>query len=326
MKGVIIILNKIIVSQLEQWVEENRSHIILGETAKYIPALAEQDPNQLGICIMDHLGDVYFAGDTANTFTLQSISKILTFIAVCHHHGIEHVLDIVDVEPTGESFNSIIPFEIHRPGKPFNPLINAGAIKVSSILPGETTQDKYNYLVNFLEQFIDNKLEMDEEVYQSEWKTAHRNRALAYYLKESNQLELEVEDALDIYIRQCSISISLENLAKIGLIISYDGFDPVNKKQIFSSEVARIAKVLMVTCGMYNSSGKFAAYVGIPAKSGVSGGILAAVPPKWHSAEENFRNGCGIAVFSPAIDSSGNSAAGTMLLKHIAKEWDFSIF
>ncbi len=319
-------LNKIILSQLEQWVEENRSHTILGEPAQYIPALAKQDPNQLGICIMDHQGDTYFAGDTDKSFTLQSISKILAFIALCKHHGIDHALEMVDVEPTGESFNSIIPFEIHRPGKPFNPLINAGAIKVSSLLPGETTQDKFEYLLTFLEELTQTKLSIDEEIYQSEWDTAHRNRALAYYLKESDQLELEVDEALEIYIRQCSIKFSLEELAKVGLIIAYDGYDPVRKKQLFPKEVARIAKVLMVTCGMYNSSGKFAAYVGIPAKSGVSGGILASVPPKWHSEEESFRNGCGIAVFSPAIDINGNSTAGTMLLKHISSEWDFSIF
>ncbi|MGN1400729.1 MAG: glutaminase [Bacillus sp. (in: firmicutes)] len=319
-------LNQIILSQLQQWVDENRSHTVLGEPAQYIPALAKQDPNQLGICIMDHQGETYLAGDTDVTFTLQSISKILAFMALCHHDGIDKVLEHVDVEPTGEAFNSIIPFEIHRPGKPFNPLINAGAIKVSAMLPGETPADKYDYLLNFLEVLVEKRLTMDEEVYESEWKTAHRNRALAYYLKESNQLDIEVEEALDIYLRQCSICITLEDLAKIGLIIAYDGYDPVRKKQIFSEEVARITKVLMVTCGMYNSSGKFAAYVGVPAKSGVSGGILASVPPKWHSASDSFRNGCGIAVFSPSIDISGNSTAGTMLLKHISKKWDFSIF
>lgn len=318
--------NPIILEQLETWVEENRSHTILGATAKYIPALANQDPNQLGICIIDHEGEIYEAGDVDGEFTLQSVSKILSFIAACDHHGLDYVLERVNVEPTGEAYNSIIPFEIHRPNKPFNPLINAGAITVSAILPGETVAEKYENLLAFLEKFIGKRLSMDVEVYQSEWKTAHRNRALAYYLAESNQLELEVEEALEIYIRQCSICITLQDLAKIGIIIAFDGFDPILQKQIFSKEVARVAKVLMVTCGMYNSSGEFAAHVGIPAKSGVSGGILAAVPPKWHSDELAFRRGCGIAVFSPAIDSVGNSTAGTMLLKQISKEWDFSIF
>ncbi|MEW9501148.1 glutaminase [Jeotgalibacillus marinus] len=311
---------------LQQWVEENHSHTMLGETAKYIPALAEQDKNQLGICIMDFDGDTYKAGDTEVTFTLQSISKIISFIALCHFKGLDFVLDKVDVEPTGESFNSIIPFEIHRPGKPFNPLINAGAITVSSMLPGDTVDEKYERFIAFVEGMIGHRLHLDEDVYQSEWKTAHRNRALAYYLKESNLLDLDVEEALDIYIRQCSICIGLEDLAKIGLVIAHDGYDPITERQIFSNDVARIAKVLMVTCGMYNSSGKFAAHVGIPAKSGVSGGIIAAVPPKWHSDEKAFRKGCGIAVFGPAIDANGNSTAGTMLLRQISTEWDFSIF
>ncbi|KIL53162.1 glutaminase [Jeotgalibacillus campisalis] len=312
--------------QLQLWVEENRSHTMLGATAQYIPALAEQEPNQLGICIMDYDGDTYLAGETDVNFTLQSVSKIISFVALCHFKGMDFVLDKVDVEPTGEAFNSIIPFEIHRPGKPFNPLINAGAITVASMLPGDTPDEKFERFILFVEGMIGRRLELNEEVYQSEWKTAHRNRALAYYLKESNLLELDVEEALEIYIRLCSISIGLKDLSKIGLVIAHDGYDPVEKQQIFSSDVARIAKVLMVTCGMYNSSGKFAAHVGLPAKSGVSGGILASVPPKWHSEEKAFRKGCGIAVFGPAIDAHGNSAAGTMLLRQLSAEWDLSIF
>ncbi|RSK29131.1 glutaminase A [Bacillus sp. HMF5848] len=307
--------------QLVHMVEENRSHTILGNTAQYIPALANQDPNQLGILLMGAQGDMLMAGDTDVSFTLQSISKIISFISVCQEYGLEHVLEKVDVEPTGEAFNSIIPFEIHRPGKPFNPLINAGAITVSAMLPGNSTDEKFQNLIEFIESFIGEQLELDEDVYISEKETAHRNRALAYYLKESNLLELEVEEALDIYLKQCSINITLKQLARIGLIIAYNGKDPITKKDVFSSDVARLAKVLMVTCGMYNASGKFAAHVGIPAKSGVSGGILAAVPPQCHREA-----GYGIAVYSPSIDVSGNSAAGTMLLKQLSSMFNFSIF
>ncbi|KIL49232.1 glutaminase [Jeotgalibacillus soli] len=195
----------------------------------------------------------------------------------------------------------------------------------SHTMLGETVEQKYEGFLSFIETLIGHRLEMDHKVFQSELETSHRNRALAYYLKDSMLLELEVEEALDIYIRQCSICIGLKDLAKIGLVIAHDGADPITKKLIFAKDIARIAKVLMVTCGMYNSSGKFAAHVGIPAKSGVSGAILAAVPPKWH-LEEAFRNGCGIAVFAPAIDPHGNSTAGTMLLRRISAEWNFSIF
>jgi glutaminase len=311
---------------LEEMVEENRSHIVLGQTVQYIPALANKNPNQLGICMATSSGEFLTAGDFNCAFTLQSISKILTFIYVCDHYGLDYVLEKVDVEPTGEAFNSIIPFEIHRPGKPFNPLINAGAIIVSSMLPGQTTMERYEGFLAFLENLIGFKPTIDEEVYDSEWRTAHRNRALAYYLKESNLLKLEVDEALEIYIRQCSICMSLQDLAKIGLILAYEGQHPLTHIQHFSKDIAQIAKVLMVTCGMYNSSGKFAAHVGIPAKSGVSGGILAAAPPKCGVVPGCVQSGYGIAVYSPAIDLSGNSTAGTMLLKQLSKTYNFSIF
>ena len=312
--------------QLEAWVEENKGHVILGTTAQYIPELGKADPGKLGICMLDEDGNYYCAGDTDEKFTLQSISKALTFIVLSCHYGLEFVLERVDVEPTGEAFNSIIPFEIHRPNKPFNPFINAGAITVSSLLPGRTSQKKYEYLISFLEKLVGHPLEMDRDVYNSEWQTSHRNRALAYYLKEAGFLEIEVEEALDIYIRQCSIQVSTQDLALIGLIIAYDGYNPITGEKFFSEEIAQVAKVLMVTCGMYNSSGNFAAHVGIPAKSGVSGGILAAVPPKLHSQTNEFRAGAGIGVYGPAIDVAGNSAAGTMMLRQISKEWDLSIF
>ncbi|MGM0896757.1 MAG: glutaminase [Bacillota bacterium] len=318
--------NPRITEQLEAWVKENKGHAVLGTTAQYIPALGKVDPGKLGICMIDEDGNYYCAGDTDTEFTLQSISKALTFLALSHHYGLEFVLERVDVEPTGEAFNSIVPFEIHRPNKPFNPFINAGAITISSLLPGQNAQKKFDYLKGFLEELLGHSIEIDKEVYDSEWATSHRNRALAYYLKEANFLELEVEEALDIYISQCSIKVSVKDLALLGLILAYDGYNPVTKKKHFSEEIAQVTKVLMVTCGMYNSSGNFAAHVGIPAKSGVSGGIMGAVPPKLHSQTYEFRAGAGIGVYGPAIDVQGNSAAGTMMLRQISKEWDLSIF
>ncbi|MFC4713227.1 glutaminase A [Planococcus dechangensis] len=315
-----------ITEQLEAWVNDNKGHAVLGTTAQYIPALGKVDPGKLGICMIDEDGNYYCAGDTDVEFTLQSISKALTFVALSHHYGLEFVLERVDVEPTGEAFNSIVPFEIHRPNKPFNPFINAGAITISSLLPGQNAQKKFAYLKGFLEELLGHPLEIDKEVYDSEWATSHRNRALAYYLKEAKFLELEVEEALDIYISQCSIKVSVKDLALLGLILAYDGYNPITKVKHFSEEIAQVTKVLMVTCGMYNSSGNFAAHVGIPAKSGVSGGIMGAVPPKLHSQTYEFRAGAGIGVYGPAIDVQGNSAAGTMMLRQISKEWDLSIF
>lgn len=224
------------------------------------------------------------AGEWNVPFTLQSISKVISFIAACMNRGISYVLDRVDVEPTGDAFNSIIRLEIHKPGKPFNPMINAGAITVASLLPGETAHDKLEYLFSVFEKLIGKRPHVHEEVFRSEWQTAHRNRALAYYLKETNFLEADVEETLEVYLKQCAMEGTTEDIALIGLILAHDGYHPIRREQVIPKDVAKLAKALMLTCGMYNASGKYAAFVGVPAKSGVSGGIMALVP---QAPEEN---------------------------------------
>lgn len=265
------------------------------------------------------------AGEWNVPFTLQSISKVISFIAACMNRGISYVLDRVDVEPTGDAFNSIIRLEIHKPGKPFNPMINAGAITVASLLPGETAHDKLEYLFSVFEKLIGKRPHIHEEVFRSEWQTAHRNRALAYYLKETNFLEADVEETLEVYLKQCAMEGTTEDIALIGLILAHDGYHPIRREQVIPKDVAKLAKALMLTCGMYNASGKYAAFVGVPAKSGVSGGIMALVPPSARR-EQPFHNGCGIGIYGPAIDEYGNSLTGGMPLKHIAQEWELSIF
>nr|WP_264740022.1 glutaminase [Cytobacillus firmus] len=312
-------------NSLNEWVAYYRSFAAEGKCAAYIPALAKTNPSELGICIIGPDGTVIKLGDWNVFFTLQSISKVISFMAACIGRSISYVLERVDVEPTGDPFNSIIRLEMHKPGKPFNPMINAGAITVSSLLPGDSPQNKIEFLFKLLENMLGRRPAINEEVFQSEWKTAHRNRALAYYLKETGFLELEVEEALEVYLKQCSIEVNTEDIAMIGLILAHDGCHPIRKEQLIPKEVARLTKSLMLTCGMYNSSGKFAAFVGIPAKSGVSGGIMALVPPR-NRHEVPFQDGCGIGIYGPAIDEFGNSLAGVMLLRHMAENWDLSIF
>ncbi len=314
------------IDNLEDWVIHYRSLATEGQTASYIPALAKVNPSQLGICIVGPNGTMIKSGDWEVSFTLQSISKVISFIAACLERGISYVLERVDVEPTGDAFNSIIRLEMHKPGKPFNPMINAGAITVASLLPGESVEKKLESLYILLEKLVGKRPTINEEVFQSEWQTAHRNRALAHYLKETGFLETEVEEALEIYFKQCSIEVTTEDIAMIGLVLAQDGYHPMRKEQILPKEVARITKALMLTCGMYNASGKFAAFVGIPAKSGVSGGIMVSAPPRGRSRELPFPDGCGIGIYGPAIDVYGNSTSGSMLLKHIAQRWDLNIF
>ncbi|NRD78948.1 glutaminase [Bacillus sp. BRMEA1] len=310
---------------LDEWVSHFRTYAAEGKTANYIPALGKANLSDLGICIAKPNGQVIKSGEWQVNFTLQSISKVISFIAACTSRGISYVLDRVDVEPTGDPFNSIVRLEIHKPGKPFNPMINAGAITVASLLPGDTSISKLEIVYQLIETMIGKRATMNEEVFQSEWQTANRNRALAYYLKETGFLEAEVEETLEVYLKLCALEMNTEDIALIGMILANDGYHPIQNVQIFPKEVARLTKALMLTCGMYNASGKFAAFVGLPAKSGVSGGILALVPPGTKQGSP-FQQGCGIGVYSPAIDEYGNSLTGVKLLTHIAREWDLCIF
>ncbi|KOS68907.1 glutaminase [Lysinibacillus contaminans] len=310
---------------LEAWVEQFRPYAKEGNCANYIPALELKNPNELAISIIGSDGIEMKAGDTTNTFTLQSVSKVVAFISACMDRGMSYVLERVDVEPTGDTYNSIVRLESHEPGKPFNPMINAGAITVSSMISGNSSQEKLDTIIKLLEKMVGKKLIVNEEVYKSEWETANRNRAIAYFLMDSGYLDCEVEEALEVYLKQCAIEVDVSDLAMIGLVIGNDGYHPILKKQLFSKEVAKLTKALMVTCGMYNFSGKFAAFIGLPAKSGVSGAILAAVPSH-ASVHSPFPTGCGIGIYGPAIDEIGNSVAGVPLLKHIATEWNMNIF
>lgn len=311
---------------LEEWTEQCKPLAIHGRTADYIPALKNIDADQLSVAIVRPGKESIVVGDAEQCFTLQSVSKIIVFIAACLHQGVEKVLDYVDVEPTGDPYNSIIRLESVENGKPFNPMINAGAITVSSLLPGRDADEKIELLQQFIGSLIGTVPHVNEEVFQSEWDSSHRNRAIAYYVKASGYILCEVEEALEVYIKQCALEVNVEQLAQIGLIIANNGIDPQTGKQYFSKQIARIAKALMVTCGMYNASGKFAAQVGLPAKSGVSGAIVVSVPNQVCSSHPLFNGGFGIGVYGPAIDGIGNSVAGLAILYKIIQELDLSIF
>lgn len=313
-------------SYVDDWVAFYRKHIDDGEVASYIPVLQKADPDDLGITIIGKNGINIHSGDDDIPFTMQSISKVLSFIVGCMERGVAYMLDRVDVEPAGEAFNSIIHLEMKQVKKPFNPLINAGAITVTSLLEGNTSDEKLKPMLQLLEVMLGYRPKVNVEVYESERDSSMRNRAIGYYLLEVGFLESDLNITLETYFKQCSIEVTIDDLARIGMILANDGEDPDTQEEIIPRQVARIAKVLMLTCGMYDASGKFATYVGIPAKSGVSGGIIAAVPPRVRDEELPFLDGCGIGVYGPALDDKGNSIAGIRLLRHIAKQWDLSIF
>ena len=278
--------------------------------------MSKANADDLGIYVVDSKGKEYYSGDYDKKFTMQSISKIVSLILAIRDNGRFNVFKKVDVEPTGMGFNSIVNLEASDSGKPYNPMINAGAIVTTSLIDGRNVEEKLEKILDFMRTVTNNKyIDVNEEVYLSEKETGNRNRALAYFMKSTGVLEGNVEEILELYFKQCSIELTAKDLARFGAVLANDGVIPWTNEKIIPKEVCRIVKTIMVTCGMYDASGEFAVNVGIPAKSGVGGGIIATVPRKF-----------GIGIYGPSLDEKGNSIAGLKLIKDFSNELDLSIF
>lgn len=302
--------------QLHQLVEEAKKYTTDGEVANYIPELGKANRNALSIAIHYPDGTCISAGDVDKKFTLQSISKVISLALVLMDRGYCYVFDRVGMEPTGDPFNSIAKLETMDVAKPLNPMINAGALVVTSMIKGNSVEERFNRLLGFIRELADDtEINYSEKVAHSEFETADLNRSLSYFLKQHSIISEDVETLMDLYTRQCAIEMNCLDLARIGMIIANDGVEPLNGKRIIPDDIARICKTFMVTCGMYNASGEFAIKIGIPAKSGVSGGIMGAVPGKF-----------GIGIFGPALDKKGNSIAGIKLLELLSKNYQLSMF
>ncbi|MBP3952169.1 glutaminase A [Bacillus suaedae] len=302
-------------NDLKEMVDQVRIHTKHGKLADYIPALMKANPDDIAISIFDGQQTCFSEGNHQQLFTLQSISKILTLALAIMDHGEELVFDKVGMEPTGDPFNSIAKLESHVPSKPLNPMINAGALAVSALIKGASTEEKLNRLLIFVRELSGNdSITYSKEVAKSEFETADLNRSLAYFMKQHQVISGDIDHLLDFYTKQCAIEVNCNDLARIGFVLSNNGKDSTGKR-IIPVEVSRIVKTFMVTCGMYNASGEFAIRVGIPAKSGVSGGIVCAVPNKM-----------GIGIYGPALDRKGNSIAGMRLLELLSEKYELSIF
>lgn len=300
---------------LNRLVKKNIPETKLGTVASYIPELDKAKKDALGIYILDNEGNEYFSGDYETKFTIQSISKIVALMLAILDNGEEYVFSKVGMEPTGDPFNSITKLETSRERKPYNPLINAGAIAVSSMIKGKDARDRFERLLDFFKKISeDETLDVNYKIYCGESETGNRNRAMGYFLKGEGIIEGNVEDALDIYFKQCSIEVTAKTLAKIGLFLANNGKLSTGEI-VITPKIATIVKTLMVTCGMYDSSGEFAVRAGIPSKSGVGGGILSVVPGKM-----------GIGVYGPSLDKKGNSIAGISLLEDLSTELNLTIF
>ncbi len=300
---------------LDKLVKKNIVETKLGTVASYIPELDKAKKDALGLYIIDVEGNEYCSGDWDTKFTIQSISKIVTLMLAILDNGEEYVFSKVGMEPTGDPFNSIKKLETSSRRKPYNPLINAGAIAIDSMIKGRDVRDKFQRILDFFRKISeDETLDVNYKIYCGESETGNRNRAMGYFLKGEGIIEGSVEDALDIYFKQCSIEVTAKTLARIALFLANNGKLSTGKT-IITPRIATIVKTLMVTCGMYDSSGEFAVRAGIPSKSGVGGGILSVVPGRM-----------GIGVYGPSLDKKGNSIAGMLLLEDLSSELNLTIF
>ncbi len=301
---------------LEESIEKNRHFTSIGNVAGYIPALSKTDPGKLGISVYDIEGNFYGAGNYEEYFTIQSVSKPLVLLLALIDNGEDLVFSKVGMEPTGDPFNSIIRLETFDKQKPLNPFINAGAISVVSLILGNDNIEKIEKILSFIRLLADNEsINVDNSVFLSEKVTGDRNRSMLYFLKSIGNIDGNVEEILDLYFMQCAIKATSKDLARIGLVLANSGYDPIREKQIIPKRPAQLVKALMATCGMYDESGEFALKVGMPAKSGVGGGILCSVPGRY-----------GIGVFGPSLDYKGNSIAGVKILEDLSNQYDLSIY
>ena len=275
-----------------------------GKAADYIPELAKAKADEFGLCVKDNDGGMICHGETKKRFTIQSISKVINLAASLKYFGFRETFSYVQMEPSGDDFNSIVKLDLVS-DLPFNPMINAGAIQVMSLL---SRSFEFEELLNFARKLcIDDDIVLDEAVYRSEKETGDRNRAIAYLLKSKGILQGDPDKTLDMYFKMCSLSVNAESLAGLGLVLANNGQNPFTGKHFIHRGYIRTIRSLMYTCGLYNESGKYAVLVGIPSKSGVGGGITACVPGRW-----------GIGTFGPALNKKGNSIGGIAALQHMS--------
>ena len=298
---------------LQQIAHELQPVIGQGRVASYIPELAVVSPDQFGMAVVTIRGEVYVVGDAHTAFSIQSISKLFTLVMTLQLEG-DKVWTRVGREPSGSPFNSLIQLEAEN-GKPRNPFINPGALVCTDILCTRYAVPE-NAVVEFLRPLCGNReVHYNRAVAASERRTSHRNAAMAHLMKAFGNLNNPVADVLDAYCRHCAIEMNCVELARAVAFLAHGGAQPEDRREILDASLAKRINALMLTCGTYDAAGDFAFRVGLPAKSGVGGGIVAVMPGE-----------CGVCVWSPGLEPSGNSLAGSLALERFTTLTGRSIF
>ncbi|WP_419771439.1 MAG: glutaminase [Candidatus Marinarcus sp.] len=285
-----------------------------GKVANYIPALSKVDPKQFSMTIQLFDGTSYGVGNQNKAFSIQSISKVFTFTLALKHYGKE-LYQRVNHEPSGNPFNSLVQLEYEN-GIPRNPFINAGAIVTTDSLTSIHKDSTFEHILNFIKKTSnDESIVYDNEIFHSEMANGYRNMALINMIKSFNNIHNPIDDVIKTYFKQCSIMMNTQQLAQSMLFLANHGINPLTNEVIITESQAKRINSLMLTCGHYDASGDFAYKVGLPGKSGVGGGIVAVVPQKM-----------AICVYSPQLNSQGNSLIGTKALELFTTKTGLSIF
>lgn len=280
-----------------------------GKIATYIPELAKADPRLFGIALATADGQVYEVGDSRHLFTSQSISKPFVYGLALEDHGLDYVLGKVGVEPTGEAFNSIVFDE--RNNRPFNPMVNAGAIATTALIEGEGRDRRLARILDMFARFIGRAVEIDQAVFRSEKATGHRNRAIAHLELNAGMIGGEIDQHLDLYFQQCSILVGARDLAAMAATLANNGVNPLTGERAIEERYVKNLLSVMHSCGMYDYAGEWGYRIGLPAKSGVDGGIIAVLPGQF-----------GIGIFSPLLDDRGNSCRGIQVCEELSERFN----
>jgi glutaminase len=284
-----------------------------GKVATYIPELAKVDPHLFGVALVSADGQTYEVGDSRHLFTMQSISKPLVYALALEDHGVDYVLTKVGVEPTGEAFNSIVFDE--RRNRPFNPMVNAGAIATTSLIKGLGHDQRLARLLAKFSDFAARPVQVDRAVYLSERHTGHRNRAIGYLALNFGMVDERVDEHLDLYFEQCSILVSARDLAVMAATLANNGVNPLSGRRAVQGQYVQHVLSVMHSCGMYDYAGEWSYRIGLPAKSGVGGGIIAVLPGQF-----------GIGIFSPLLDEQGNSWRGIRACSELSERFKLHMF
>lgn len=288
--------------------------VTAGQNSSVYPALERVDPSQFGICVVGVDGRRYAVGDADVPFTMMSISKPYVFALVCEAIGAEEARRRIGVNGTGFPFNAVIPLELQA-GPRTNPMVNAGALVATSLIPGATPEAQWRHIHSGLSRFAGRELTINDPVYASASATNHRNRALAHLLHSYDCLASDPDVTTDLYTRQCSLDVTATDLATMGATLADAGVQPVTGERLLSAEHCQAVLAVMMTAGLYETSGDWLYDVGLPGKSGISGGIITIAPGKG-----------GMATYSPPLDSAGNSVRGQLATRYLSRRLGLNLF